>query len=184
MAKQSENRQFRTSQSPSSKVLRSCVKLHHSPVSLPRATRPDSRMKTQSRIAQIQCHQSSQYIMQQFTFDICQAFIPQTYKTIDSNHNSLQLAFLLDGQAYIMSNRKFRYLFSANSFSSSGDKNIFIGTSQLIQIFISQKLLHFFAISISPRGARIYHLRLFSYFRYLFLTIHCNFLSSWVGKHK
>ena len=55
MTKQSENRQFRTSQSPSSKVLRSCVKLHHSPVSLPRATRPDSRMKTQSRIAQIQC---------------------------------------------------------------------------------------------------------------------------------
>ena len=55
MTKQSENRQFRTSQSPSSKVLRSCVKLHRSPVSLPQATRPDSRMKTQSRIAQIQC---------------------------------------------------------------------------------------------------------------------------------
>ena len=127
-------------------------------------------MKTQSRIAQIQCLTNPpKYVMPQFTFDIFQAFIPQTYKTIDSNHNSLQLAFLLDGQAYIMSNRKFRYLFSANSFSSSGGKNIFIGTSQLIQIFISQKLLHFFAISISSRGARIYHLRLFSYFRYLFL---------------
>ena len=56
---------------------------HYSPVSLPRAMRPDSRMENQwSRIAQIWCHQFSHYIMRQFTFDICQAFIPQTYKQL------------------------------------------------------------------------------------------------------